>query len=285
MKPDQGVHTETRDILDRIFTPLDEAIAEIKRRRKDSGLVERVKTFLGSIPEHFDQKDPILYLSRHVATPNLETLRFIELAKPYGLPTVIGEDHDDKFVSNNSLKRSLGKMPVMKGTARNGDEIIENFTIIDFDKAQGKPLHAVDTIFDEKLTSFHAELMREIYPSGVQIIDESAWVGKCRKKELLTQYKRMFALHVVHGISFEWYPPQEAQLVKDIVIPAIDFIHETFGVMPLIHELVPAHLNTEKNWESYPSVLYPFLRRKIERKHLYAENVCINQSTVSDVVH
>lgn len=84
--------------LGAIFTPIDEAVAEIQRRRRDLPLVKKVQEYLsGDIPEHFTYSKPIFYLSRHIATPNYETLRFIELTQNYDLPRVIGIDPKDKF--------------------------------------------------------------------------------------------------------------------------------------------------------------------------------------------
>lgn len=278
-------YTETHSVeggySHNFFTPLTEAVAEIQRRRADIELVRRVEDFLGSkIPKHFNQEKPILYLARHVATPNFETLRFIELAKPFDLPIVIGEDTKDKFVSNNSLKRSLGKMPVMKGTARNGDEITECFTIIHFDSAQGKPLSDIYTHFGEKLTSFHTRLFHEVYPKEVEIVDESAWVDTYRTNDLIEQYKYMFALLIVHGVMLEWYPPTEDRLVQNVVIPAFECITETFGVRPLIHELVPESLSDEKNWESYPSVVYPFVKKHYENR-ISSKDLCTESEALT----
>ena len=77
-----GVVAEPVETSTRIFTPLAEAVAEIQRRREHTDLMQRVEDFLqGDIPEYLRSPAPVLYLARHVATPNLETLRFVELAR------------------------------------------------------------------------------------------------------------------------------------------------------------------------------------------------------------
>ena len=244
-----------------IYTHLEGAIAEINNRRNNTSLIRKVEKYLGDIiPDHFRSERPILHLARHIATPNFETLRFIELAKPSGLPVVIGEDLKDKFVSNNSLKRSLCKMSIMKGTARNGDEIMENFTIVDFARAQGKPLCEINTIFGDTLPEFHQKLFKMVYPEGVTIVDETQWVDHNRSETLFEQYKKMFALFIVHGIMFEWYPPAEESLFNNVVIPAFAFIEKEFGCRPLVCELVSEEMADDKNWESYPSIIYPFIK-------------------------
>lgn len=246
--------------LGAIFTPIDEAVAEIQRRRRDLPLVKKVQEYLsGDIPEHFTYSKPIFYLSRHIATPNYETLRFIELTQNYDLPRVIGIDPKDKFFSGNPLKRALGKMPVTKGTARNGDEIIEHFTIVDFAKADGHSLDSIMMKSGVSLTTFHEQLLREIYPTHLMIRNESGWVERCGRTDLINQYKKMFALLCVFGIMFESYPPAEYDLVANVVVPAIDEVTSVLGCKPLIVEHISPELELSRNWNAYPSVLYRFL--------------------------
>ncbi len=250
--------------VSKFFTPLPEAVAEIERRRKDPELRRKVEAYLhGDIPEHFTYSKPIFYLSRHIATPNYETLRFIEITQQYDLPRVIGVDPFDKFTSNNVLKRALGKLPVTKGTARNGDEITENFTIIDFSQFDGCSFDQIVTSFGEDLPSFHMKLLREMYPSTALVRDESSWVSRHHRGDLLPQYKHMLALLCVHGIMFESYLPEETSLVLNILEPAFKEIEQVIGVKPLIVELIDAELEKTRDWNGYPSVLYPVIKNEL----------------------
>lgn len=250
-----------------IFTPLEEAIAEINTRRRNTELVLSVEKYLKhEAPEHFKQEKPILYLARHLATPNFETLRFIELATPYKLPIVIGQDLNAKFVSNNSLKKSLAKLYVHKATARTHDEVVESFTIIDFDKNQGKSFNEIQTTFGKNIAEFHTELFKEIYPSGIHIADESHWIDKNLRENLQEHYKRFLSLFVVHGIMFEWYPDTEQKFFDEIVEPAFLFVEKQFGHKPLIVNLLDPHIEYEKNWEAYPSVLYQTVKQKLSHE-------------------
>lgn len=258
---------KTKDKLDtkRFFTPLDQAIKEIEKRRQNKDLVNTVNEFLNNdIPEHFLGDKPICYLSRHVATPNYESLRFIELARPYKLPLIIGQDRHGKFVSNNELKLPLGKMPVTKGISHNQDEIIENFTIIDFAKSLGKPMSQIYTKFGVNLVTYHNKLFREIYSNTVQIADESDWVDRNFREDIIKQYEHMLALMCVHGIMFESYPTTEHDFVKEVLAPAFDKITAKFGIKPLIVEHIPDELEITRNWNAYPSVLYSFIKRDLE---------------------
>lgn len=249
-----------------IFTPLDEAIAEIRRRREDPMLVRAVSEFLNhDIPAHFNNSAPILYLCRHVATPNFEALRFIEIGKSQNLPLVIGEDSQGTFFANNVLKRALGKLPVVKGIARNQDEIIEYFSVIDFASAEGEPFSSVNTISNGKLIDLHHDLFSHIYPYGVSIVDEAAWIDNHHRDNLLEQYKHTLALLVTQGIMFESYPPEESRLVEEVLLPAFDFITHHLGHKPLIYELIDAQLEEARDWNAYPSVVYRPLKDTFRR--------------------
>lgn len=252
-KMNEEYHSDASALL----TPLVEAVAEIERRRNDAVLVEKVEAYLNKdIPEYFKRSRPILYLARHVASPNFETLRFIELAKPFALPIIIGQDVNDKFVSGNSLKRSLGKMPIVRCISADHREMLENFTIIDFETANAKQLKDIETIFKIPLVKFHNDLLSEIYPHAVEVVDDASWIDRNNRGNLLEHYKRFLALFVVHGVMFEYYPEEDGFLIENILKPAFAFIQEEFGVAPLITSLVDDEIVHVRNWNAYPSVLY-----------------------------
>lgn len=249
------------------FTPLEEAVAEIHKRRGDEELVKKVYAYLnGDIPEHFTKEQPILYLSRHIATPNYEALRFIELCKPYNLPLVIGQDKKGKFVSHNELKKALGKMPVTKGISRRQDEIIENFTIVDFSQAQGVSFQELQTRNGGNFVEFHNNLFQYIYPNEIEIVDESAWVDRNHRDDLEKQYKKLFALLCVYGVMFESYPESETSLVQSALAPAFAEIEKVIGVKPLIVENIDSELELTRDWNGYPSVLYQFIKNDLCEK-------------------
>jgi hypothetical protein len=247
-----------------IFTPLDEAIEEIRNRRANQELAARVHEYLADdVPSHFAENAPVGYLCRHIATPNYETLRFIELAKSAGLPMVIGEDPSDLLVGNNRLKRALGKMPVTKGFTRAGEEFFEHCTVIDFSIAQGKPLREITTHTNEPLQAFHTRLLQEIYPSGITIADESSWIDRKRRGQLLDHYRQLLSLFMIHGIMFEWFEHDEKDFKDDVFLPAFHHVTQHFDRKPLIVELVPPTLATARDWNSYPSTLYQFIKQSI----------------------
>lgn len=246
---------------EKFFTPVNEAIEEIQRRRLDVGLRKRVEDFLhGDIPKHFDGDTPILYLARHVITPSFSVLRFIEITQKFNLPTVLSQDVKDKFVSNNSVKHALGKLPVMKGVSRRVDEIVEYFTVIDFKEAQGKSFSDIKTKFNTPLVDFHVNLFKEIYPQGVTIIDESDWIDRNDRGNLIEHYKKMLSLYIFHGVLFETFLAEDAEFVEKVLEPSFAFVEEHFGCRPLICELLDKETNTQRNWDAYPSIFYAHIK-------------------------
>jgi len=246
------------------MTPLEDAIHEIEWRRKNTNLKERVEEFLNNdIPDIFNGPDPIFYLSRHVATPNYETLRFIELTKNYPSKTVVGQDPKDKFVSNNCLKRALGKMSVLKETTRHGDEIIENFSLLDFNKFQGRPLKECVTHGGHNLVEFHNKLLTEIYPQDVTLSVETDWIDRNHRGDLYKHYVQYLSLLLVHGITFEDFVEEDIPFINRSLLPAIDTVTKIFGFTPLISELIPKEEAYDKDWIGYPSIIYPYIKREL----------------------
>jgi len=152
---------------------------------------------------------------------------------------------------------------VVKGLSHNADEIIEYFTIINFAAGQNKPLKDIVTKTGENLVDFHRNLFAETKFTDVQVVDETEWVDKHSRDNIHKQYKHMLALLCVHGIMLESYTPDEYQFVQEVVYPAFTEIEKEIGIRPLIVEHIPPELEVTRNWESYPSVFYKFLKKKI----------------------
>lgn len=255
--------------------PLDKAVREIHKRRKDEALVRAVRDYLdGDIPPHFDQEKPIFYLSRHIATPNEETMRFMQLCRAFDpkAPIVIGQDIDDVFVGNNILKHNLGKLKIQSGYNKNHQPIYKHETIIDFSEAQGTKLKHIETVCDVSLIDFHAEMLNRLRPTEINIADESDWVSRNHRGNLLEHYKKFLALLIVHGIMFEYYEDEDRDFVYNILIPAYKFVKQKFGHAPLITFLVDPREELEKDWNAYPSSVQP-----------YVEN-CLGQTKGGDAI-
>ncbi len=253
----------------KVLTPLLGAAEELRRRQMDPHLRKKVEDYLkDDIPDHF-RKEPILYLARHIATPNFETLRFLHLTEPLDMSAIIGQDVNDKFVpSDNLLKRALGKLSISKGIShkdKNFHEHFANVTVIDFNSSSGKQLKDVRTLWGEDLVGFHNRLFRTICKNDVRIVDDSAWIDRQERGKLLEHYKRFLALFIVHGILFEDIELEhegEIRFIQKILIPAFQFVEKKFGVRPLISQLIPTSVESPRFWLSYPHVVQDAIQKK-----------------------
>ena len=259
--------------LSELLTPLEVAVEELERRRKDPELMERVEQYLaGDIPEHF-ANGPILYLARHVASPNFETLRFLHLVEPVGIPAVISQDLKDRFVPKNALKKALGKLPVSTGVSMRDGAYQENYervTVVDFNSANGKPFKDIRTLWGEDLASFHAGLFSALTPHPVRIVDDSSWIDRQHRGDLLAHYKKFLALFVTHGVLFEDYAledKEEAQFIDSVLRPAYREVEARFGVRPLIAQLTPTSIETPEFWISYPRQVLAIVREKLAARY------------------
>lgn len=248
-----------------IFTPLDEAVSEIERRRKDPILQKRIAEYItGSIPDYYDQETPIFSLSRYLATPNFELLYALERIEKYNFPLIVTEDHSSKFISHSALKRALAKLPVVKGYSRNNDEIIEYFTVVDFKQYHGKKISEIDTKCNESLISFHQQLMQHMGLKNVQVANETEWVDEHERNNVRKHYAQMLALFCTHGILLEAYPPEEHSFVLKVVYPAVKEVERALGIKPLIVEHITDEEETERDWNAYPTKLYKFIQGKCQ---------------------
>ncbi|MFA5997909.1 MAG: hypothetical protein WC814_00715 [Candidatus Paceibacterota bacterium] len=256
------------DMSDMTTAPL-EATQELERRRRDPALQRAVEEYLqGDIPEYFNN-GPILYLARHIATPNFETLRFKYLMEPLGMKAVVGQDTKDLFVSNNQAKRALGKLSICRGISQSGtrlNERFENISIIDFNTANGKRFDAITTLWGERLVDFHAHLFSKFTQKNTESPDDAEWIDRHHRGDLLQHYKELMSLFVVHGIFFEDYlmkDAYEASFVRHILRPACRFIEQRFGFRPIIVPLVPKTFESDRFWVSYPEEVLDIVRERM----------------------
>lgn len=252
-----------------VLTPLAEAVAELQRRQPDGELRSKVDRFLeNDIPEHF-KKSPIFYLARHVASPNFETLRFLHLVDPFEIPAVIGQDVRDKFVSGNQLKRALGKMPISYGVRKKGDVFHERYeyvNILDFNTCDGRPFSEIKTLWGEGLVDFHTKLFTDLCNRHISIHDDSEWIDRNGRGSLLQHYKKFLGLFLIHGILFEdlkFNDAADQDFLRKVLIPAFRFVEKKFGVRPLIVQLTPTSVESQKFWLSYPGKVAEIVREKV----------------------
>jgi len=251
-----------------LLTPLPEALAEIERRKKDPVLKKKLEEYLNNdIPAYFEDL-PVLYLARHVATPNFETLRFLHLLEPLGLRTVIGQDLKDKFVPKNMLKKALGRLHVTTGITKHGKEFREHFAnarVIDFNTSSGKPFIEIKTLWGESLSDFHNELFAQLTNVRAEIVDDSDWIDRHHRGHHVSHYRKFLALFVLHGILFEDYSlddKEERRFIRTVLRPAFKYVEKEFGYKPLIATLTPTSIESPDYWVSYPNKVMDIIKQK-----------------------
>jgi hypothetical protein len=260
------LHKHTIEDLPDMSTTLVEqpaAVNEIFKRRQDTSLKAGVLKYLeNDIPDHFNNLDnPIVYLSRHIASPNFETLKFLDETKHLDLPVVIGEDITDKFVSINDVKKKLAKLSVEIGQDKNEEPMYQNHTVIDFNSENGKPLNQVSTLSGDKLVNLHKELFTLVNTRKVLIADESEWVTRHNQGPFIQYYEKFLALFIWHGVMYEFFAVEDVQFVNEILKPAFENTTSRFGVTPLIVPLLTADEEFERDWLGYPMEYLPIINK------------------------
>lgn len=250
-----------------LLMPPQEAILELKRRALDMELREKVRTYLkNDIPKYLE-KGPTIYAARYIASPNFETLRFIEMAVPFGLQTVITQDTRDIFVPQNDVKKALCKMPICIRLTHKEGKLFEHFqkvAVVDINVATRKPFSEIKTLWGESLIDFHTNL----FPPGQKVViqDDTAWIDRNGRGNLLELYKKFLALFIAHAVFFEDYTVDseyERQFRTEVVRPAFDFVEEYFGLRPLIVQSLPKSEESSLYWLSYPESVLDTVREKM----------------------
>ncbi len=247
-----------------IYTPLPQALVEIRKRRKDKMLEKRVDQFLrGDIPKPFVNGVKAV-LDRQLFTPNYEFKRFLEITSALDLEPLFLEYHDDKFTSNNPLKHALGKMKFRKTLKKDIIEKIESRNVIDFNTNDGAKIKDVKTIWHQSLVDFHHELLESVFPNLTKhIFDTSEWPhsGLGNAKEY---YTRNMALFVRNGILFENFSLQGSELnfVKKFCLPAFFDVWKSIGSKPLVVALLPIEKQENVYWQSYPMQMLSCIDKK-----------------------
>lgn len=253
-----------------VYTPLSEAIKILEERQKDKKLKEKIEILLNNnIPEPLKNiaKNGVIF--RQVATPNFEIRWFIELTKDNGLKTNFFEYHSDKFTSNNYYKHSLGQLKIHEDKCnKKGENIEERFTIIDFNKFNGKQFKNISTLWGEPLISFHKTLF-DFYGYNKDFFsfyDASEWFKENGPKAI-SYYTNFILLFISNGILFEnfLFEEDEGKFTENVFLPAFEKAFNIIGLKPLIVPIPPMDKEIEEDmhWHSYNNKIKNFIKTKI----------------------
>lgn len=242
---------------------------EVKKRRGDACLRKRVEEYVGEIPEVF-QELPRAVLARHVATPNMESIRFAEMVQHIGLQPLWWQYSTDRFVTKaKRCKVSLGKIQILNGETtleKNISEIeammrenrnmaVKTIRIIDLRVAEGKPINQILTKDGENLVLRHTRAFRKIFPDA-EVWEATEWMKRFGEKAK-DYYSYFLALFICHGVLLENFlmDEEEKDFTVNTVLPTIEKLQRLFGVKPLISPLLPLESEESDIWHSYPSHL------------------------------
>ncbi len=273
-QPDYGMQDIESLVCDRkqfeafVYTPVDEALATIRERRKDPELEKKVMDFLnGDIPEPF-MGGVKAVLVRNVVTPNYETVRFLDIVEALsGVQPLLAEYPEDKFVPSNNLKRLLCKIGFYVGRDRNGALILDRVGIVNFDAINGSKMSQIKTLWGQPLVDFHHEFFLSTCSDihSDQLYDISSWY-KRRGGDADKYYLSLLCLFVKHGILFENFlleDPVEASFAKNVFLPAYIRLWNLIGEKPLIVSLEPTKIEGDKFWLCYPYIYKHILTAKL----------------------
>jgi hypothetical protein len=268
---------ETGLSLKDIYTPLSEAREEVWRRWNDKGLQREVERFLEKDIPDFFRSEPRAVLAHHVATPNREATRFLNIARESGLDFVFAEYGEDKFTpQQNPDKYYLGRLMLYNEKGRKGGERVSGVNIVDFNANNGKRLNQVETLWGEGFVSFHHRIFQEVFSSSYlgNVHDISGWL-KRHGGAAQFYYLHYLALFVCKGILVESFfaDKREIDFIDEVVLPVVSKLKETFGVKPLIVPLFSVHSAKDSDdyvgtrWMHYPE----FIRYRLNGSELVAD--------------
>lgn len=247
-----------------VYTPLSEAIKILEERQQDENLGAKIEELLGGdIPEPLRVKDKYGISGKQVATPNLDTRWFINLTKEFGLKTLFFEYYNDKFISKNSFKHSLGQLIINNALDKRGEQKVEKVTIVNFNKYDGKPLRDVLTLWSEPLIDFHKRIFDAYGFNKADFIfyDESIWL-KRNGDQAKNYYERDLLLYVCHGILFENFliTGEDGKFVKEVFLPAFYKVLSSTGLKPLIVPIPPMDIEEDQMWLSHEAKIKPYIK-------------------------
>lgn len=250
--------------IELLYTPLEEAAAELRRRREDKALCSAVTQFQKDRPPVFMGTEPHLALARAVFTADDELECLLKMAQSVLLSPLCLELTRDRFVSINPDKHSLCKL-----TFRIGNQE-RKLRIIDFQKYDGKPFSEIQTLSGQSLIEFHHCLIRHAYPGcKFTFADFSDWLLSFGGEHF--NYLPYLALFITQGIlleNFLYGDELERKFTEERVIPAFAKITNIFGVKPLIVRAYNADEELDpKHWQ-YAESLYPFAKQLLEDSDL-----------------
>lgn len=246
-----------------LYTSIEEAREEIWRRWNDEELKKKVLEYLGGDVPEFFLKSPMSVLARNIATPMNETVRFLEVSTDLGVSPIVLEYAKDTFTTENLAKYYLGKIMFSFGKSLRGEKREMSYDIVDFAKAQEKPLDSIPTAYGENLLNLHHQFFSYSGLDGkIQTFDMSEWCKRRGKGSAEYFYEDFLSLFVCFGVLCENFllDGSERKLTINVVFPSFRKVCDRFGVKPLVIRLIPKEKESDEGFWCHPKYLKKFLK-------------------------
>lgn len=240
------------------YRSVDEAIAELQRRKEDARFCSFVDEVFGlDIPAPFRGDTPRAVFARFIASPTFEFEAFYGTATAHGMAPLMLEFTSDKLVARNYEKYALCRMAYGRKAGPNIQKTrVDN--LINFNTDEGKPLSSITTKYGPSLVDFHHDLMNtHLAGRPLEVHDFSDWFVPNRGSDRWSYYLRYLGLFLHNAILFENFlsSEREAAFTEEIVIPAFRTITDVAGCSPLIVPAIPRETEDELYWCYYDEKL------------------------------
>jgi hypothetical protein len=248
---------------DSIYTPLDLAAHELRKRRKDEGLARKVAEFLdGRKPLHFCDAPRALHCP-NVASPNIWMHEVHVAAEQMGVAPLVFEYQRDKFHPGNETKLHLARMRFFLGRDRHELPRTRCFSMADVTAMAGKPFDRIHARNGQSFIDFHHRLLRSFFPH-IEVHDMSDWIESWTMLD--AHYDACLSLCIRDCVFLESFRTEgsDRDLTEQVFLPAFDRAVERFGVKPLIVALEPVDGPIDLYWYSYPAEVEPLARRILD---------------------
>ncbi len=252
-----------------LYTSLEEAWAELQRRRQDPELERKVLELLGGeIPVPL-RNGPRAIIFRHVLTPNYEMRRFVSLVNGFGkLKPLFWEYYSDKYTPNNELKRTIGRLFFYHGKGKKGGSRIDSLNVLDFNTANGQLISDLKTVWGQNFVEFHHEFFKDCFRElPGTTYDASGWF-KNNGQVSKTYYEAFMLLMIKDGILFENMMLDESEIdfAKNVFLPSFISVYQKLGLKPLIVALEPTDIEGDHFWMCYPGADRGYIEKKLATK-------------------
>ena len=240
-----------------IFLSLDEARAELTRRRANTSLRKAVEAELGEYLMPELAAHPRAVIAPQLVTPNNRFIFFCHAANYVGaIPFVL------EFLGDTFSKMNKGKRRLVSLLCRHG-HIQMTVNIASPHGNDRRHIHDVTKHNGKRLIDFHRHIL-EMSGYGIEKMDATQWYHQFGRP---CDYYYPYLLHfVLHGVLFEEFltkdeDAHEGAFTDEVVHPAILKIQDKFGVAPMIVRLEPHKPTADEafHWQSYPPSINEYI--------------------------